>query len=259
MSAPPAAPNPAASTCRACRSTPRTGRRSAPPSSSPNRTPPTKSASNQRFFDDRLIFNITGFTTTVTDFQATLVDNSQTVALRGYLSNIPKVTVKGFEINSTALPAPGLALRFALAYADGRYADYPAGPCPLEVQTAATTACNLTGKPLAGLPPWSISLGADYTRPLGPGEAFAHIDTAWRTGYPGDPTLSVFTFIEGYNLTNAQIGWRSNAGWYAALFARNLFAADYIQNLTIQAGNSGLILGTPSDPRVIGVTLGFRL
>jgi iron complex outermembrane receptor protein len=210
-------------------------------------------------FDDRLIFNITGFTTTVTDFQATLVDNSQTVALRGYLSNIPKVTVKGFEIDSTALPAPGLALRFALAYADGRYADYPAGPCPLEVQTAATTACNLTGKPLAGLPLWSISLGTDYTRPLGPGEAFAQIDTAWRTGYPGDPTLSVFTFIEGYNLTNASIGWRSNAGWYAAVFARNLFAADYIQNLTIQAGNSGLILGTPSDPRVIGVTLGFRI
>ena len=173
-------------------------------------------------FDDRLIFNITGFTTTVTDFQATLVDNSQTVALRGYLSNIPKVTVKGFEIDSTALPAPGLALRFALAYADGRYADYPAGPCPLELQTAATTACNLTGKPLAGLPLWSISLGADYARPLGPGEAFAHIDTAWRTGYPGDPTLSVFTFIEGYNLTNAQIGWRSKQGWYAAVFARNL-------------------------------------
>jgi iron complex outermembrane receptor protein len=211
------------------------------------------------WFDNRLIFNITGFHTSVTDFQATIVDSSQTVALRGYLSNIPEVTVKGFEIDSTALVTTGLNLRLAVAYADGRYSDYPAGPCPLEVQTAATRACNLTGKALAGLPPWSVSLGADYTRPIGRGEAFAHIDTAWRTGYQGDPSLSVFTFIDGYNLTNAQIGWRSKQGWYAAVFARNLFNADYIQNLTIQAGNSGLILGTPSDPRVIGVTLGFRI
>jgi hypothetical protein len=27
------------------------------------------------------------------------------------------------------------------------------------------------------------------------------------------------------------------------------------QNLTIQAGNSGLIVGTPSDPRMAGMTL----
>jgi iron complex outermembrane receptor protein len=28
-----------------------------------------------------------------------------------------------------------------------------------------------------------------------------------------------------------------------------------MQNLTIQAGNSGLIVGTPSDPRTIGLML----
>ncbi|CAM8656817.1 iron complex outermembrane recepter protein [Sphingobium xenophagum] len=28
-----------------------------------------------------------------------------------------------------------------------------------------------------------------------------------------------------------------------------------MQNLTVQAGNSGLIVGTPSEPRLIGVTL----
>jgi len=58
--------------------------------------------------------------------------------------------------------------------------------------------------------------------------------------------------------TNASIGYRSGQGWEIALFARNLFGANYIQNLTIQAGNSGLILGSPSDPRVIGVTLRAR-
>jgi iron complex outermembrane receptor protein len=28
-----------------------------------------------------------------------------------------------------------------------------------------------------------------------------------------------------------------------------------MQNLTVQAGNSGLIVGTPSDPRIVGVTV----
>jgi iron complex outermembrane recepter protein len=60
-------------------------------------------------------------------------------------------------------------------------------------------------------------------------------------------------------LTNANIGYRFSSGLEIALFARNLFDADYLQNVTVQAGNSGLILGTPSDPRVIGVTLRFQL
>jgi iron complex outermembrane receptor protein len=29
----------------------------------------------------------------------------------------------------------------------------------------------------------------------------------------------------------------------------------YLQNVTVQAGNSGLVLGTPGDPRTAGVTL----
>ena len=43
------------------------------------------------------------------------------------------------------------------------------------------------------------------------------------------------------------------------VFARNLFDKDYMQNLTLQAGKSGLIVGTPSEPRTIGVTLRTHL
>ena len=44
-------------------------------------------------------------------------------------------------------------------------------------------------------------------------------------------------------------------GGTADVFARNLFDRNYITALTIQTGNSGLILGQPSDPRMLGVTL----
>jgi hypothetical protein len=39
----------------------------------------------------------------------------------------------------------------------------------------------------------------------------------------------------------------------------NLLDVYYTQNLTIQAGNSGLIVGAPSDPGTIGGTIRFRL
>ncbi|MBC7583108.1 MAG: TonB-dependent receptor [Tardiphaga sp.] len=211
-------------------------------------------------FDERLRVNIAGYYTEVRDFQATLVDSTQTVALRGYLSNIPRVTVQGFELDAIVAPLAGLQLRASVAYADGQYAEYPQGPCPLERQGNATTACDLTGGRLSGLPRWSTTIGGDYAVPLfANGEAFVHADSSWRNSYFGDPTLSRFTLIDAYNVTNASVGYRSAKGWSVAVFARNLFNSNYLQNLTTQAGNSGLILGTPSDPRIIGVTVGLNI
>jgi iron complex outermembrane receptor protein len=205
-------------------------------------------------FDRRLVFNLSGYWTEVKDFQATIVDSTQTVALRGYLSNIPKVTVKGIEADATALIMPGLTLRASGSYSHGEYTDYPAGPCPLEAQSAATTACSLTGQRLSGLPRWAGTLGIDYELPVSENGAFIlHADSSARSGYFGDPSLSRFTWIKGYNVTNALVGYRAKS-WEVDVFARNLFDSNYIQNLTVQAGNSGLILGTPSDPQMFGVT-----
>ena len=210
-------------------------------------------------FDNRLRLNLAAYTIDVRNFQATLVDSTQTVALRGYLANIPRVKVQGFEADALFLPRAGLQLRASLAFADGKYADYPKGPCPLERQNSATTACDLTGGRLSGLPRWSTVLGGDWSRPVGRGgEAVLHVDSSWKSSQYGDPTLSKYTLIDGYNVTNASIGWRAAGGWSVIVFARNLFNANYIQNLTTQAGNSGLILGLPSDPRIVGVTLGYR-
>ncbi len=227
----------------------------------PERNTTWEAGLKSTLWEGRFTLNLAGYHTTVSDFQATVVDSSQTVALRGYLSNIPEVRVQGIEADA-ALRIGRLTVIGALAYGDGTYTDYPAGPCPLERQAAATAACDLTGQRLAGLPRWSQTLSADYAVPLGRDEVFVHADSNWRSGYFGDPSLSRFTFIEGYNLTNASIGYRrENAdgrGWEIAVFARNVLNADYIQNLTIQAGNSGLILGSPSDPRTVGVTFRVR-
>ena len=224
----------------------------------PERNTTWEAGLKTRLFDRRLVLNVDAFHTRVRNFQATIVDSSQTVALRGYLSNVPEVTVEGVEADATALVLPGLTARAGLAYADGRYSDYPAGPCPLEVQTAATTACDLTGRRLASLPRWAVTAGLDYARPVGSGSVFVHVATALRSGFNGDPSLSCFTRVSGDNLTNASLGYRFGDGLELAVFARNLLDGDYLQSVTVQAGNSGLILGLPSDPRVVGATLRLR-
>lgn len=225
----------------------------------PERNTTYETGIKSALLDHRLTVNLSAYYTAVRDFQATIVDSSQTVALRGYLSNIPEVTVKGLEADASVRVSGMLSLRGSVAYAKGVYADYPAGPCPLELQATATRACNLTGQRLSGLPQLSMTLGADYARPLSlashDGAVIAHVDSNWRSSYFGDPTLSRYTKIDGYSVTNASLGFRSDAGWELVVFARNLLNANYIQNLTTQAGNSGLILGAPSDPRLVGMTL----
>ena len=91
--------------------------------------------------------------------------------------------------------------------------------------------------------------------PVFHGELCLRADAFARTKVFGDATDSAYTLIHGYTIVNASIGYRSASGWEVALFVRNLFNTNYLQNVTVQAGNSGLIVGTPSDPRMAGVTL----
>ena len=206
-------------------------------------------------FDSRATLNLAGYWTVVEDYQANVVSSLETAAIRSYPANIPEVRVRGVEGDFAALLFTGFTVRASVAYSDGENTDYPAGPCPLEVQTAATVACDLTGVPLAGLSDWAGTLGFNYELPLGTGALLVHADSSWRSGYNSDTSASRYTQIDGYNVTNASVGYRFKGNWEVDVFARNLFDSDYITALTIQTGNSGLILGQPSDPRMVGVTV----
>jgi len=210
------------------------------------------------FFNRSLIINVNGYYTRVRDFQANVVDNAAVVALRSYLANIPLVTVKGVELDASAQLGSRITLRASGAYADGRYASYPAGPCPIELTGSSTAQCNLTGKGLPGLPKWSGSLGGQYTLPIRSGDVFVRADASAKTSIFGDATGSAYTVIPSYALANASIGFQSPNGWEVAMFARNLFNRDYLHNVTVQAGNSGLIVGMPSDPQMFGLTVRVR-
>jgi iron complex outermembrane receptor protein len=211
-----------------------------------------------QLFDHHLLFNIDAYTTSVHNFQTNVVDTGPG-ALRGYLANIDKVRVQGVELDSSFVLDEHFSGHFSSAYTAGKYVSYPNGPCPLELIGTSTTVCNLSGRPLSALPTWVFSVGGEYAHEADiaglDGSAFLHAELSSRSKAYGDPSDSKYTVIDGYNVVNASLGFREQGPWEVFVWAKNLFDQNYMQNYTIQAGNSGLIVGTPDDPRMFGVTL----
>jgi len=224
----------------------------------PERNNTTEAGVKTTLFQRRLLFNADLYYTTVHDFQTNVVDNAPG-ALRGYLANIDEVRVKGFEADATFAVTQHLTGYASTAITNAKYVSYVDGPCPLELIGSTTTVCDLSGRPLSGMPHTVVSAGGEYRLPthLGrfSGESFLRADLTSRTDIYGDPADSKYTVIKGYTLVNASLGLRAGTRWEVSVWARNLFNQEYMQNLTIQAGNSGLIVGTPSDPRIVGVAV----
>ena len=211
-----------------------------------------------RLLGDHLLFNIDGFDTVVNDFQANVVDTGPG-ALRGYLANIEEVHVRGVEMDSNFVVDDHLSGHLSAAWTEGKYDSYKNGPCPLELIANSTTVCDLSGRPLSTLPRWALSAGGEYAHPVTlmdlPGQVYLHGELSYRGKTYGDPSDSRYTLMPGYSLVNMSLGFRDNARWDFSVWARNLFNEQYLQNVTVQAGNSGLVVGTPADPRMAGIAL----
>jgi iron complex outermembrane receptor protein len=211
-----------------------------------------------RLLGQRLLLNADLYDTEVRDFQTNVVDTGPG-ALRGYLANIEKVRVRGAELDAQWRFDQHWSGHLSSSWADGKYMSYANGPCPLERISSTTSVCDLSGKPLSALPRWVMSAGGEYARPVSMGNltgtAFVHAELTARGDVYGDPSDSKYTVIDGYRVVNVSAGLRQSRPWEVSVWVKNLFDRDYMQNLTIQAGNSGLILGTPSDPRMIGLTV----
>jgi len=211
--------------------------------------------------DHRLILNADAFLTTVRNFQTNIVDSAPG-ALRGYLSNAEKARVQGIELDSTFVVSENLSGYLSAAFMDGKYVSYKNGSCPLELIATSTTVCDLSGRPLSALPKWTFSAGGEYVHDAGfaglNGNFFVNVEGNLRTKVFGDSSDSKHTVIDGYGVVNLALGFRQQGPWEVFVWVKNLFDKNYMQNLTVQAGNSGLILGTPNDPRTIGLTARVR-
>nr|WP_314436478.1 TonB-dependent receptor [uncultured Brevundimonas sp.] len=212
-------------------------------------------------FDRRVTANLAAYRTDVEDYQANVVDSGPG-ALRGYLANADKVVIQGVELDAFARPNQNLDLYANAAWTDAKYDAFTNGPCPLELIGSTTVACDLSGKKLPGVSPWAASAGAELHGQGGflglPGEFYGGADASYRSSYNSDASVSRYTRIDSYAILNLRAGFRAENGWEAFVWVKNALDENYLQFVSVQSGNSGLVIGNPGDPRTVGITLRAR-
>jgi iron complex outermembrane receptor protein len=228
-----------------------------------------------QFLNRTATFNIIGFLTEITDYQAT-VTNGQLGVLRGYLANAGKVRSQGVEADFKIRPSDRFSAYANAAYTDAKYVRFVDAPCPPELSGGTTVSagqtasapgtpgglspanCDISGQRLPGVSKWALSYGAEYNLPatlLGKdGKVYLGFDGNFRTGFSSNPSPSIYTNVDGYALTNLRLGFRGQGfdiyGW-----VRNLADVDYFDLLQVAPSNVGLIAGQTGDPRTFGATV----
>ncbi|WP_367183358.1 TonB-dependent receptor [Phenylobacterium sp.] len=229
-----------------------------------------------QFWDRRATLNVSAFRTDIKDYQAT-VTNGQLGVLRGYLANAGKVRSQGFEFDFAVRPSERFTAYANGAYTDATYRKFVDAPCPPELAGGTTVAagqtpsapgtpgglspanCDISGQRLPGVSKWSFSFGAEANLPttfLGKeGEIYLGYDGSYRSNFSSNASPSIYTWVDGYSLSNFRAGFRTPDGLNVYGWVRNAFDENYFELLAVGPSNTGLIAGQPGDPRTWGVTL----
>jgi iron complex outermembrane receptor protein len=235
-----------------------------------------------QFWDRRATFNLSAFRTEIKDFQAT-VNGGQFGTVRGYLANAEKVRSQGIEADFKVVVSDRFTAYANGAYTDAKYKKFTNAPCPPELSggtittnpalwspagqagTATTPSysrpqCDISGQDLPGVSKWAFSYGAEYNVPVTllakDGQVYLGVDGNYRSHWNSNASPSIYTEVKGYALTNFRAGFRGEGfdifGW-----VRNAFDVNYIENLQVAPGNTGLIAGQVGDPQTWGGTIKF--
>ena len=211
-----------------------------------------------QFWDRKATFNLAAFRTDIKDFQA-LVNSGAVSTTRGFLANAEKVRTQGVEAELSVRPSERFNFYVNAAYTDAKYIKFVGAPCSPELSGGAAVSCDVSGQRLPGVSDWSLSYGAEYNIPSSlfgkDGQFYLGVDGNSRTDFSSNPSPSAGTTIDGYTLTNFRAGFRTEAGFEVYGWVRNAFDTQYLELLQIAPGTTGLIVGTPGDPRTYGLTI----
>ena len=203
---------------------------------------------------DMFSVNLTGFRQDINGFQ------SNTFTGTGFLlANAGKQRTWGVELESMANPIDPLTINFAVTWLDPTYVSFP-----------SSIVGDLSGTRPAGIPEWTVILGAQYEHEMGNGDALVA-----RTTYHYESDVQV---IEG--LQPSLWGGRAQALAAAAQFrrqvddlsasltyefnsidldvsiwGRNLLNDRYLLSLFDSPGQPQSISGYPNQPRTYGVSV----
>lgn len=216
-----------------------------------------------QFWDRRATFNLAAFRTDIEDYQAN-VNNGQFGVLRGYLANAGKVRTQGLEADFSIRPTERFNAYLNAAYTDAKYKEFVDAPCPPELSggSASPANCDISGQRLPGVSKWALSFGVEANSEAKlfgeDGQFYVGYDGSYRSKFSSNPSPSAYTWIDGYSLSNFRAGFRADRGIELYAWVRNAFGKNYMDQLFVGPGNTGLITGLPGDPRTWGGTIKGR-
>jgi iron complex outermembrane receptor protein len=167
--------------------------------------------------------------------------------------NVPKVEIKGVEIDAEYNGIPWTSLRLSAAYNDARYKKFPNAGKPSELAYLPEKFIDRSGERLGEAPLWTFTLGAEYRRPLWGKIFHASFTTAYTSKYNTDELISAYSWKPSSSTTDLAIGLGTVNGLYdVTLVAKNAF-----DDRTHEHGWASY---TPYPyPRWIGITFSGRI
>ena len=208
--------------------------------------------------DNRLRFNVSGFTYTVKNIQL----NGNDANGNGVLFNANKAQAYGAEADAELRPARNLVFTAGFSYLHTEIKDRNvyAQVCALNgvvtctvqdptIRIGTATFAQINGNPLPNAPKFNINLTGRYDVAVGPGRAF--LATDWNLqGYTNFVLYKSREFSANGNIEGgAKLGYQWK-GYEAAVFVRNITNEKNLKGVI-----ENYLAGVYNDPRIIGVQL----
>lgn len=207
-------------------------------------------------FDRKLRLNLSAFYYDYTDLQVLSVNRQagSTVPTLG-LDNAADATIKGIEIEATAVPTDWLDLGFNMGVLDAKYRNYTSGA----IDPATGQPRDFSGNRLPGAPKLTVSTYGQVTIPVG------RFQTRWRaeynyTGkkYYNNAQSDLISSGSGYGLINLRATLADpDKGWELAAWGRNVTGKAYIVDATDTSG-FGFVPRYYGERATYGVELSFK-
>ena len=172
------------------------------------------------------------------------------IGSRYSVANIGDAEGSGVELDIRVLPTDNLDIYLGLAWADTELTNPDAGFCePADCQ----------GAQIPGTVDFSGALVATYTVPMDNGDLAITLETFHQDEAPGfgifdkDPLMA-----DGFTTTNLRVGYDSAQDWSMTLWVNNITDEFYYKGVAAAEGNIGAHYFGFSEPRRVGVDIGWK-
>jgi iron complex outermembrane receptor protein len=173
------------------------------------------------------------------------------------LQNASDAKIKGAEAELTVDAIDNLSFNLGVGYTDAKFSNFENAAAFVPAPSGfgyVQASVDVSGRPLARAPKWTISSQATYTIPIGDG----HLDLSGNIYYTGKYFLDTPSnvFQTEYALINARATY--------FLPGDHISVAAFVNNLTnkriidAMSSNAYALIVQPNAPRIIGATVSLK-